>query len=154
MPGTIVCTMKKISSFVLAFALLAGSMTGCATLVGDLPSIIATINDGSLILSTIESFLQAYFLQNPNPTKQAACEKLIVKAKTALDAAQRAASGVDKINQAEVDTAFQDFKSAYLDLTSLMSSYGIGISVGGSTVKATSGTTIIVPTPLAVLHAK
>jgi hypothetical protein len=123
---------------------------GCATVAASLPAIIAAIQDSSLVVSTIESFVNLFFQSNPNPANQQKIANAIARVKTALEAAQRLANGVDKLDQGQIDAAFVEIKSAYTDLVTLCGQFGIGVKMTGKTMKAASGPgrTLIVPEPM------
>ena len=126
--------------------------SGCAAVVSTLPAVIAYATDGMLIISTIESFANQWFQVRPNQDVQKKVGLAISRAKMALDAAVRLASGAEKINQAQIDAAFNEFKLAYLDIVGLMGPLG-AMQVGGSELKMKAGPRgdmLIVPEPLAL----
>lgn len=146
--------MKKI--LVSAFAapllfLLAVStsiaMSGCSALFSNLPAVNAAISDGILVLDSIQAFTNAYFAANPNPDKATIVAIAIAKARTALDVAVRLVQGTSSLDQAQVDTAFADFRVAYTELTGLIGS--IGVKTSGSRLQAIPGG-LNVPAPLAL----
>jgi hypothetical protein len=141
--------MQNLVAGFLIF-LFALNASGCATIASSLPAIIAAINDSTLIVSQIESFVNLFFRLNPSPDKEQKIAEAIARVKTALEAAQRLANGVDKLDQGQVDAAFVEIRNAYTDLVSLCGSFGIGVKMTGKTMKATSGPgrTLTVPEPM------
>lgn len=138
--------MTRICSLILAIALLVGPVTGCSAIFSNLPTVLAYVQDAQLVISTIESFANAFFAARPNADLQKKVGEAIAKAKTALDLAVRAASGVDGLGKADVDKAFKDFQLAYQDLTSLLGPMGVH---RGGALRATPGG-LEVPEPLAL----
>jgi hypothetical protein len=136
--------MTRIYALILT-AMLLSAAPGCSTIFSNLPSVLAYVQDGQLVLSTIESFANAFFAARPDASAQKAVNEAIAKAKSALDLAVRAAEGVDGLKQADVDAAFKSFSLAYQDLISLLGP--MGVHVQGSKLQATPGG-LLVPEPL------
>lgn len=143
--------MSSLLKIVAVFFTLSSFMvtaTGCASVVSSLPMIIAAVQDGMIVVDTIARFADSYFAKHPggaiNPEKVHAA---IERSRLALDAALRAAQGVDKLDQAQVDNAFAEFKLAYTDLIALVAPMGIAAS--GDRMMASQGG-LTVPTPLAM----
>lgn len=141
--------MKKIALLIVLVA-VAPSFSGCAAIVSNLPNVIAAVQDGELIVDAIKEFADLYFVQHPDAAKQAEVMKAVAKARVALDAALRLADGAGKLDQAQIDAAFADFRVAYQDLTSLVGP--LGVSVQGQRL-ARAGAGLVVPEPLA-LHLR
>lgn len=137
--------MKSFRAFVLALALVF-SVGSCAAVVSALPKIVSIVSDASLIVDAIQSFTAAEFKSHPNADLEKKVDQAIAKARLALAAANRIASGSENLSQAQINEAFAEFRSAYQDLTSLVGPLGVST---GSGLKAAPGT-LIVPEPLAL----
>jgi hypothetical protein len=137
----------------LVFLVAASLSGGCASVAAALPHIIAAIVDGGHVIDTIASFVAKWFAAHPDPTTQKKVDEAISKARRALNVALRSAEGTDKLDQAKVDAAFEDFKQAYLELISLVRPYGV--SQEGEPPKANAdGAGLVVPPPLAIVGRK
>jgi hypothetical protein len=143
--------MKLIMPFpILPLSILLGLapvLPGCAAIVSNLPVIIAAVQDGSMVVDTIARFVEMYFAKHDKPPVDP--EKVrtaIERTRMALNAALRAAQGAEKLNQAQVDAAFADFKQAYLDLTALVAPLGVQT---GDKLSARPGG-LLVPEPMAL----
>jgi hypothetical protein len=144
--------MKALRWAILAAALtgLSFQYMGCAAIVGNLPTVLAYVQDAQLVVSAIESFVNAVFATGVKPELQKPVAVAIARTKAALSAVLRAGTGVDKLNQADVDAAFKEFQLAYTDLINLVQP--LGVSAGGGALKATPGG-LVVPEPLAIKRA-
>jgi len=137
----------------LNLAVVVGAVVpsqGCAAIVSALPAVISAVTDASLVLSTIESFVNTYFAQpaHVDLEKQKAVNLAITRARTSLDAALRIAHGAEKLDQAKVDEAFAEFKIAYTELIGMVDS--IGIKSGPEKRMMAGPNTLTVPEPLAL----
>jgi hypothetical protein len=140
--------MQRIARFFAVVALVASIATApsCATVAGYLPTVIAAVQDGALVLDTIERFADRYFESRPNAELQKKADIAIARTRSALDAALRAASGAQDLNDAKVDEAFAEFRRCYTDLVALLGPLGLST---GQALRATPGG-LTVPTPLAM----
>ncbi|MES1205011.1 MAG: hypothetical protein ABUS79_03660 [Pseudomonadota bacterium] len=129
--------------FLLSAALAA---PGCATVATYLPTVIAAVTDGALVLDTIDKFVDRYFESRPNPDLQKKADIAIARTRSALDAALRIAAGTKDLNEAQVDAAFAEFRIAYTDLMALLGPLGVS---SGNALRATPGG-LTVPEPLAL----
>lgn len=127
-------------------ALTLGTV-GCATVASTLPTVIAAVTDGIMVLDSIENFIDLYFRAQPNPGKQAKVDEAVARARGALNAALRIAKGADNLNQAKVDEAFAEFRKAYVELIALVGEFGV--RSGGSGLRAAPGE-LTVPAPMAL----
>ena len=134
--------------FKILVCILALSTASCATLSGNLPSIVAYVQDGEFILNSISRFVDLFFRTSPNTDLQLKIEKVMDQARTALDLALRAASGGQKLDQKQVDAAFEEFKKAYADLLILVAPLGVRTSTDGSIRGTPIG--LLVPAPMAL----
>lgn len=139
--------MKPIVALVLALSLSAGP--GCATIAPFLPTVIAAVTDGALVVDTIDRFVDRYFESRPNPDLQKKIDIATARVRSALDAALRIASGAQHLNQAKVDEAFAEFRLAYQDLLALVGPLGVMTDRGGK-LQARPGGGLLVPEPMAL----
>lgn len=146
--------MKKVSALVIALALLTGP--GCAAVVSNLPVVIAAVTDAQMIINSIQTFVDAYFARHPDldADTKAKIDHAIGVTQSSLQAALRIAQGAEKLDQAEIDAAFADFKAAYSTLLALIAPLGVSAAdtANGGQVLAVLRTSegLIVPTPLAM----
>ncbi len=143
--------LTRTSRMIVLSLTLALTSVGCAALISALPTVIAAVTDAAQILDAIEHFVHAYYLQKPDPVKEAICDKAIAKSRTALNAALRIAQGTEKLDQAKVDEAFADFKLAYQELLVIVEPLGVHAAPLGKFMSTPNG--LIVPEPIA-LHLK
>ena len=137
--------MKRLLAIALIFTTL--TTAGCAALAAVLPDIVAALVDGGQILATIESFMASYFANHPDPVAQAKVADAILKARTALNLATRAAQGTNDANDKKLDQAFADFEAAYVELLKLVAPYGVKPARPGGNLSAAPGE-LVVPEPL------
>lgn len=131
--------------------LVPATMTGCAVAIPVLTTIAAVITNAKIVLDIINGGAQEWFRTHPNvpeKTKQE-YEKVFRKALLALDAAAQAVAGSTDLSQEDYDSAFAEFKQAYIDLVNLLHREGIARD---NTMGAADGSTIELPTPLALAH--
>lgn len=136
---------KLLSAFTLGFFLTA--QVGCATLRRDLPTILTYIQDGALILGTIQSYSNLFFASHPDTGLEAKINTKIADTQTALDAALRAVQGATDLSTAQYAAAFAPFMAAYSDLLALAKQIGVVSSNSIAVAMAVPGE-LIVPTPL------
>jgi hypothetical protein len=82
--------------------------------------------NGQMVLNLINDAATAFFAAHPELSS--ARDKyvaIMTKARTALDAGVQALKGVTALDQAQIEAAFADFKTAYDDLVAFISSFGI-----------------------------
>lgn len=139
-----------MKAFALAavFVLASTFAPSCATVQHNLPTVLAYVQDGMLILDELARFAPLVFAAHPDAALQAKVDLGISKARTSLDAALRLAQGAEHVDQAQIDAAFADFKAAYLDVTSLLGPYGVTVR-GRAMVARSSAGGLVVPQPLA-----
>lgn len=156
---------KKLGSFMkkagppatMVLALLSAFMalptTGCAAIMSLLPHVIAVVVEAGQILDQIEAFVKRYFMNHPDQAKEIAVAKAVAKARSALNFVMRTTEGADKLDQAKVDAAFEDFKKAYLELMALCRPFGVYPESAPLMTSNADGAVLVVPEPLA-LHPK
>jgi hypothetical protein len=142
--------MKTIATLLVAalFALSLSVATGCAAVAPYLPTVIAAVTDGALVIDTIDKFVDRYFESRPNADLQKKVDIAVARTRSALDAALRIASGAQHLNQAKVDEAFAEFRLAYQDLLALTGPLGV-MAGGGGKLQARPGG-LLVPEPMAL----
>lgn len=147
---------KTIVVTALAASLSLGA-TGCSTffekVLPVVAKVITTVQDAEQILNKLDRAAQLYFAASPDPEQQAKFERAMGKARSALNAATRAANGMEKLDQQAIDTAFADFKVAYQEVLNVLGPLGVARQQGDQVLLSASGETLTVPPPLA-LEAK
>ena len=138
--------LARVLPLTVALAVFMFLAPGCATVAAYLPTVIAAVQDGALVVDTIERFVDRYFEAKPNPEKQKQADQAIARTRSALDLALRTASGAQDLNDAKVDEAFAEFRRAYTDLVVLLGPLGLATGEG---LRASPGG-LTVPTPLAM----
>ena len=138
--------LVRILPLTIALAVPVLAAPGCATVAAYLPTVIAAVQDGALVVDTIERFADRYFAAKPNPELQKKADQAIARTRSALDAALRTASGAQDLNDAKVDEAFAEFRRAYTDMVALLGPLGLSTGEG---LRASPGG-LTVPTPLAM----
>lgn len=143
---------------VFAFSVLISAATvalsGCGAIISALPSIIAAVVDGGQILDAIEGFVSKWFVAHPDLELQKKVDNALDRCRMALNAALRVAQGAKDADEAKVDAAFENFKSAYIELINLVRP--LGVLSKGAELRATptaDGKSLEVPEPLA-FHPK
>lgn len=126
---------------------LAGSVAGCAAVLNQLPTIIAAVQDGELLLQTVQGFMDAIWATKPDPANQKLVHEAIAKAQIALDTINRLAQGGEKVDQGQIDAAFADFEAAWNDVMSLVGPYGVHVGDVPRAVRTTNGG-LVIPHPL------
>lgn len=121
--------MRPLLLFVAAVGLLAAP--GCATVkpvtnaaVDLMPTVHTYVQDGQLVVSTVEGIERTYFASHPNPDLQKKVEILIANAKTALDAGLRVCAATEHLSNSQIIDAFADFRGLYTDVVALLGPYG------------------------------
>jgi hypothetical protein len=105
-------------------------------------------NDAQEALQLVNIAAEAYFNAHPDLANvKAKYDQIYARVHVALDFAIRALTGVQDIDQAKLDSAFADFKTAYSDLADFLKSFGITVPTGK--YLATPGANPVAPVPLA-----
>jgi hypothetical protein len=125
----------------------------CASLVGNLPAIISATQTASLVISTIESFIGAYFAAHPDAVKEAIVDAAIIKAKAADVVVLEVATAADSIDKGKLSIAFAELEAAYEALLVVVKPFGVSPAgaAGGMKMAAASGpvaATLTVPAKL------
>lgn len=136
---------QKMKALALVLSIALGA--SCATVASALPAVVAAVTDGMMVIDTIERFVHAYFVAHPSAETQAAVDAAIEKTRIALNVALRTAQGAKDLDQAKVDEAFANFKTAYVELIALVTP--LGVLPGGDTMMARPHT-LVVPDPVAL----
>ena len=110
---------------------VAAPAFGCATVkpvtnaaVDLMPTVHTYVQDGQLVVSTVEGIERTYFAGHPNPDLQKKVEILIANAKTALDAGLRICAATEHLSNSQIIDAFADFRRLYTDVVALLGPYG------------------------------
>lgn len=141
--------MRHITTLLLAATLaVCLPLGGCAAL-SLLPTVIAAVVDGAQVIDAIADFVGKYFANHPDAATQAKIDAAIQTCRAALNTALRTAQGTDDLSNAKVDSAFDNFKAAYIQLLALVRPYGVAES-GTAKLAAPQGDHLTVPTPLAL----
>jgi hypothetical protein len=140
--------MRKLATILILGLTLSMGTIGCATIAANLPNVIAAVLDSQMILDSISTVVDAYFKVKPNADQEKKVLTAMARARSALNAALRAAQGAEKLDQAQIDDAFKDFREAYTELLALTGP--LGVTAQGKTFKAAPGGGLIVPEPLAL----
>jgi hypothetical protein len=119
---------------------------GCAAVIPVLPSVIAAVTDGIMVIDTIARFVDAYLIKHPGKVDETLIKGAIEKTRATLNVALRTAQAAEMLDQAQVDAAFTDFKIAYLQLLALTAP--LGVQTGDKLMARPN--TINVPEPMAL----
>jgi hypothetical protein len=142
--------MKSFRAFVLALSLVFAA-SSCAAVVASLPKVIAVVTDASLILDQIAGFVNGVFQVKPNAELQKKFEIALARTRSALQAANRIASGSENLTQSQINEAFADFRAAYQDLLALAGPLGVQTGNGDkAAAPGPTGASLQVPEPLAL----
>jgi hypothetical protein len=143
--------MRNIKK-ILSIAILSLSMsTGCAAVMGALPTIIQIVQDAMLILDDIDHAAKPFFERAENKELLDQYNAKMLTAKKTLRVALRATEGGQQLSDEEIDSAFADFREAYKELLSLLRDNNLMTEKGS--LKAVNGVTIDVDEPLAIARA-
>lgn len=138
--------MRRLLLRTLPVLALVAALGGCATVTAALPKVIAAVTDAVMVLDAVDGFIDQHFKENPDPAAEASVRAIVARTRGALSAALRTANAAQKLDQAEVDGAFAEFRKAYQDLMAVLAPLGV---VTGKTLRATAGQ-FQIPTPLAL----
>jgi hypothetical protein len=128
----------------LVCACLAMPAMACAELVPLIPTIVSIITDAVVVIETIDGVVQEHFRAvDVSPEVRAAYTQVHSRCLAALNAANHALRGAEKLDQKQFDAAFDDFDAAYRDLRVLLEKEGL---LEGDRLKA-GGTEIVIPDP-------
>lgn len=133
---------------VIACAACFAATPSCATVAAYLPTVIAAVTDGALVVQGIERFADRYFERRPDPDLQKKTDIAIARVRSALDLALHAASAADAHNRADVDKAMVEVRAAYTALVALLRPIGLMTDPGGGALKALPGDRLLVPDQL------
>jgi len=146
----------------LAFGTFVG-LPACAGAFHDiqdnLPAITADVNQASLVVGTIETFVDGYMANHTvDPGTVAKVDAGFVKVKLAISAIQSVARGAGDLQGEQAQAALTEFYSAYTELLALVKSFGVTPSAaptpqGTARMSATPGG-LVVPAPRDMALAK
>lgn len=139
--------MKTIRRLPIVFLLALLSVSLALPACSQLPGIIADVDEGSLVVQTIQTFINSYFVAHPNPTTQASVNAAIVKVETAASAVLAAARGAGDLSSGDTPAAVAAFTTAYTDLLALVKTFGVSAGTKGARMAAKPGGGLTVPAP-------
>ncbi len=143
--------MKRLTPPALALFLLAASLApsmSCATFDKNLPTILADVSEATLVISTIETFVDSYFVTHPNPSVQSKVDDAFAKVKQAAEAVLAAGRGAGDLTSGQTLAAVAAFETTYNDLLELVKSFGVNtgpLGPVGAQRMVVAGGTLTVP---------
>lgn len=108
----------------------------CATVVPYLPTVLSYVTTAINAINSIDAFVDATV---PDSEMKKKIDLAIARTLSALSAAQAATRGADKLTQAQVDAAFDEFQRAYVELLFLVKPYGVRTAEQGERLAAVPG---------------
>lgn len=119
----------KLRNSLIALTLACSLTLGCGTfganVVPVIARVLAVVMDAQQILSVVEKAAEAFFVVMPNEEAKAQYEHHLALAKTALNTIVRIGQGAENLDAERIDKAFDDFKVAYVHLTTLLKTIGV-----------------------------
>lgn len=140
--------MNRLQKLLSVLLISLSMSTGCAAVIGALPTIIQIVQDAMLILDDIDDAARPFFERAENQALLDEYNEKMLAAKKTLRIALRATEGGKRLSDEEIDAAFADFRDAYKDLLSLLRDNKLMKDKGA--LKAVNGVTIDVEEPLAL----
>lgn len=107
-------------ALMMAIAAAALLWSGCAAVAKVVTAVATEVARTSTALNTIEAFVRAFFATSPDPEREELVLGAIDRARSALLAAEHAASGTENLTQDRIDAAFEDFRRAWVELEQLV----------------------------------
>lgn len=107
-------------ALVMAIAAAALLWSGCAAVAKVVTAVATEVAKTSTALNTIEAFVRAFFATSPDPEREELVLGAIDRARSALLAAEHAASGTENLTQDRIDAAFENFRRAWVELEQLV----------------------------------
>jgi len=141
--------MKNLFFVIVTVFGLQGCGIGAQAL-DKLPQVIATVQDATSVLQTIDRVARPYFMLKGTKQQLREYDERYAQATDALNVALRAAQGVEKVDNEQVGAAFDDFETAYRNLTTLLQSNGLMAKPGDALGANPDKPQITVPAPLAL----
>lgn len=141
----------------VALAIPATSCAGSwSNVKDDLPAITADVNQASLVVSTVETFVDSFMANHgTSPDTVATVGAAFVKVKLAISAVESLARGAGDLSGDQSQAALAEFYSAYGDLLALVRSFGVTPAApsgdgGVRMAAAPGGLTVPAPADLAL----
>lgn len=121
------CRKRTYLALLCATIGLGFSLPSCAPIMAALPQVVAVITDAMATLTVIDQAVEQWLDAHPNvdPAKRAKYREAYTRCVSALNAANHALAGVEKLDQSQVDVAFAEFKTAYYALRDLLVIEGV-----------------------------
>lgn len=147
-------TRRRAIPTLFAILLLSCWIPSCSAVLPFLPKIVAVVTDAISTLQVIDSAVARWMDARPNldPKVRARYRASYERCVTALNAANRALAGVEKLDQQDIDAAFAEFREAYIALRDLLAIEGIArADAGGRLMVSSDGADAIeLPVPEAM----
>jgi hypothetical protein len=138
-----------------ALAVLLLTASGCATLFEKVLPVVARVltivQDAEQILNQVDAAARSFFTASPDKEREKQYTKALAKARSALNAATRAAHGLEKLDQQAIDQAFDDFRIAYQEVLSILGPLGLVQEKDDQLLlSAQFEDPVVIPRPLAI----
>jgi hypothetical protein len=150
--------MKTRRSFLASLLALpiASSFIGASCQPGAvIPAIQASLDDAALVLSMINTGIDAYFAGHPNAALQAKIDNAMTDAQGALRVAEDALTAASDINAANVQQALAAFQTTFNALVDLIGQIGIQVGATPNGARAAKvGDKLIIAPPKIFQHLK
>jgi len=131
------------------------STTGCVRgAIPVLSNVAAVLDDAANILRAIDLTVRSFFFQG-DPDARTKYEKLMAGAYAGLGVATKAIAGLEDLDQAKYDEAFEEFKKAYAELAAYLKESGALRSSKlrlGASGQSVAGDEIELPEPMALSY--
>jgi hypothetical protein len=127
----------------------------CATILPMLPKLVAVVTDAMATLTIIDGAVDQWIDQHPNvdPKLRAKYEAAYARCVAALNAANHALAGAEKLDQQDIDAAFAEFRAAYLAMRDLLVMEGVAVAGPQDELSVGVATgAIVLPVPEALTY--
>jgi len=120
--------MKTLLKLCLVAALTL-AVPGCALfrsggVMDAIANVLTYAEDADQRLTQIETTVNIYFMQKPDPELQRQIGLALSKARSAISIALKTAKGAEELAEDDLAAAFRDFRAAYRDLMALLEDSG------------------------------
>jgi hypothetical protein len=142
--------LSRMLLVILCLATATATFSACATLLPLIPQIVSIVTDAMNVLDIVDTAVNQYLRTHPNTPPEFAQKYAVLYAKTrtALNAATNSLKGVSDLDQKQYDSAFAEFKTAYLELTALLEKQGV--TTGGYLTASLDSGPVRIPEPEAL----
>ncbi len=138
--------MKTIKIAVVLAIAAVSIQPGCATLSAvekNLPIIVADVNEAVLVVSTIKTFVDGYFVNHPSPSSQATVDQAFARVDLAANAVLAIGRAAGDLQGSEGLAALSELESAYNDVLALVKTFGVSTSASGARMAAAGGGLVV-----------